>query len=368
MSNIIICCDGTWNTPDQMDEGVPAPTNVTRIFNAVSEFDSSGAIQEKYYHPGVGTNGSWWDKVLGGGAGDGLDKNIMSAYQKLCSSFSSGANIFLFGFSRGAYTVRSLSGLISRCGLLNIEGLAESEVWVRIEHLLTQGYRRKLEVRADWDVMGWHFHNVAGENIKIRFIGVWDTVGALGIPDDMAFLNLLDNRNDYTFHDMSLSKFVQTARHAIAMDELRATFQPTLWTNLEPEQDVKQVWFPGVHSDVGGGYRETGLSDGALDWMISEAKASGLEFNALMTSQIKPNHNDTMHNSCSGVFTILPMQPRSIPLLSETEQFHKSATARQKTPPITQCPYRHTLNFYPAAFASLDVFARHPWNESRDCG
>lgn len=90
MSNIIICCDGTWNTPGQLDEGVPAPTNVTRIFNAISDLDSSGMIQEKYYHPGVGTNGSWWDKVLGGGAGDGLDKNIMRAYQKLCSSFSSG--------------------------------------------------------------------------------------------------------------------------------------------------------------------------------------------------------------------------------------------------------------------------------------
>ncbi|WP_338920183.1 DUF2235 domain-containing protein [Pseudomonas silesiensis] len=364
MANIVICCDGTWNTPSQMDKGVPAPTNVARIFNSISELDSSGIAQEKYYHPGVGTNGSWWDKVLGGGAGSGLDKNIMSAYQKLCYGYSSKDHIYLFGFSRGAYTVRSLCGLISRCGLLKIKDLPDSEVWIRIEHLLRNGYRRRIETRVDWDLMGWSFHNNDGEDIKIRFIGVWDTVGALGIPDDMAFLNLLDNRNDYTFHDTSLSKSVQTARHAVAMDELRATFQPTLWTDFASKQDVIQLWFPGVHSDVGGGYRESGLSDGALNWMIIEARREGLDFVDTMTDQIKPSHHDTMHDSCSGVFSILPTQPRSIPLLSETKQFHNSAILRQKAPPITQCPYRHVLDLHPAAFAALDVFARHQWNET----
>ena len=87
MANIVICCDGTWNTPDQLDKGVPAPTNVVRLHNAVAETDAKGAPQEKYYHPGVGTSGKWWDKAIGGGTGAGLDDNIKSAYQKLCYNY-----------------------------------------------------------------------------------------------------------------------------------------------------------------------------------------------------------------------------------------------------------------------------------------
>lgn len=364
MSNIVICCDGTWNTPGQLDRGVPAPTNVARIFNAVNDVDYGEKIQKKYYHAGVGTDGSWWDKVLGGGAGEGLDKNIMSAYQKLCYNFSGNEDkLFLFGFSRGAYTVRSLAGFISRCGLLRIKELPPAMVWERIEYLL-QCYRHKKNPRTEQKSRGWEFHNAPGQGIKIHFIGVWDTVGALGIPDDMAFLNLLDNRNDYTFHDTELKESVVTARHAIAMDELRGTFQPTLWTGYDQGRDVKQIWFPGVHSDVGGGYRECGLSDGALEWMIAEAKDCGLRFNEEMRKQIKPDYNDTMHDSCIGVFSALPTQPRSIPLLSDTDQFHRSAIDRQKSPPITQCPYRRTLDLYPASFAVLDISARNPWNES----
>jgi len=140
MANIVICCDGTWNTPDQLDKGVPAPTNVVRLHNAVAETDVKGAPQEKYYHPGVGTSGKWWDKAIGGGTGAGLDDNIKSAYQKLCYSYKPGSDIYLFGFSRGAYTVRSLSGFITSCGLLKIAGLEPAEVWRQIDQLLKRGY------------------------------------------------------------------------------------------------------------------------------------------------------------------------------------------------------------------------------------
>lgn len=363
MVNIVICCDGTWNTPDQLDKGVPAPTNVVRIHNCVAELDANEDRQLKYYHPGVGTSGKWWDKALGGGTGAGLDDNIKSAYQMICYNYSPGSKIYLFGFSRGAYTVRSLCGFITSCGLLKIKNLKPDEVWRRIDQLMKRGYRRKLEGRADWDGLGWGFHNSSTDTIPIRFVGVWDTVGALGIPDDMAILNLFDDRNRYTFHDTSLHESVQTARHALAMDERRASFQPTLWTELKPGQDAKQLWFPGVHSDVGGGYRENGLADGALQWMIDEAELCGLKFNQAR-NQVKPNYHDMMHESCDGVFSLLPTQPRSIAnIVDQPSQFHDSALKRQSDPPITQYPYRQ-FRLLSSSPLVLDISARLPWNET----
>jgi len=364
MANIVICCDGTWNTPDQLDKGVPAPTNVVRLFNAVANTDSEGERQQTYYHPGVGTSGDWWDKALEGGTGLGLNRYIMSAFQKLCYSYTPGDDIYMFGFSRGAYTVRSLCGFVARCGLLKIGDLEPAEVWRRIEALLENGYRRKLETRVDWDERGWAFHNAPGETIPVRFIGVWDTVGALGIPDELALLNLIDDRNHYTFHDTTLSDTVQTARHALAMDEWRASFQPTLWSNVSPERDLKQLWFPGVHSDVGGGYRENGLADGALQWMIEEATHCGLSFNSAV-GQIKPNYHDMMHDSCEGIFGLLPTQPRNVPYLRDEQQsFHTSALRRYDDPPISQHPYRQSRMIAPPSPLVLDISARIAWNET----
>lgn len=364
MANIVICCDGTWNTPDQLDKGVPAPTNVVRLYNALSEADENGERQESYYHPGVGASGKWWDKVLGGATGAGLDQHIKGAYQKLCYSYKPGDHIYLFGFSRGAYTVRSLSGFIGSCGLLRIADLEPSKAWDRIETLLQLGYRRKRETRADWEARGWAFHNEPRASIPIRFIGVWDTVGALGVPDDMALLNLVDDRNRYTFHDTTLHNAVSTARHALAMDERRASFQPTLWTGVAPGRDIKQLWFPGVHSDVGGGYLESGLADGALKWMIEEASHCGLQFNQAV-AQVKPNCHDIMHDSCDGIFGVLPTQPRSVgDLTDELAAFHPSALQRQEDPPITQSPYRRARLLSPPLPLEIDIYARIAWNET----
>lgn len=365
MANLVVCCDGTWNTPDQLDQGVPAPTNVVRLYNAIADFDARGVAQTTYYHPGVGTDGTWWDKAVGGGTGAGLDNNIMSAYQKLCFCYQPGDAIFLFGFSRGAYTVRSLAGFIGCCGLLRLTGLAPGTVWSRIQALLTYGYRRKTEQRADWAAQGWDFHNQADEAIPIHFIGVWDTVGALGIPDDMALLNLLDNRERYTFHDTTLRPSVKYACHALAMDERRASFQPTMWTQPPAGTELKQIWFPGVHSDVGGGYRECGLANGALMWMLDEAENAGMSFDAAIVQQIIPDIYDTLHDSCDGVFNVLATQPRSVADMTKNpELFHPSALARQKTPPITQSPYRKSRLLAPPMPLMLDISARAPWNET----
>lgn len=359
--NIVICCDGTWNTPDDKDHGAPAPTNVVRIYNAVAAADGNGQQQHRYYHPGVGTDGSWWNKAIGGGTGAGLDRNIMSAYRELCDHYQADDRIHLFGFSRGAYTVRSLAGMVGRCGLLKTAGMPDAEAWARIQRLFQNGYRRGTESRErrSWKDLSFH---ADGKAIEIHFLGVWDTVGALGIPDDMALLNLLDKLHDHTFHDTRLGDHIVNARHAVAIDEMRASFQPTLWSTSKPAQH-QQLWFPGVHSDVGGGYRETGLSDGALAWMIDQAEACGLAFRDAMVGQLAPNALDVLHDSCNGAFKLLPTQPRSTPRFGVgATQLHQSARDRQKTPPIHQCPYREEMTLPHDLPASLQVFAQQPWN------
>jgi len=174
-------------------------------------------------------------------------------------------------------------------------------------------------------------------------MGVWDTVGALGIPDDLALLNLLDQPANWRFHDTTLGSNVKIARHAVALDEIRSSFTPTLWTSHSDSTDMKQVWFPGVHSDVGGGYAETGLSDGALQWMVEEAKKAGLAFNSALIRQINPDPLAVLHDSLKGIFEVHRSRPRNTPsITSSAGVLHDSARKRHKSPPISQGPYRTT--------------------------
>ena len=365
MRNLIVCSDGTWNTPDQKDGQIPVPTNVVRLFNLLSERNQEGVEQLKYYHPGVGTEGQWWQKVAGGAAGAGLSHNIKSAYRWLCDQYQAGDQIFQFGFSRGAYTARSLAGMIGRCGLLKTATLPDREAWARVEAAYTEGYRAR-KPHEQWS-SNWEWHGKPGQ-VPIHFLGVWDTVGALGVPNDMAILNLLDDHHRYDFHDTALGDFVTHARHAVALDERRASFFPTLWTGTERRQNVKQVWFPGVHCDVGGGYVETGLSDGALKWMLEEAQGQGLGINPTMAKQIRPNPLDILHNSRTGIFEMLHTQPRSVPLLVPANLgalLHDSALERQKNPPITQAPYRETCRLMASGDSqNFQIYATNHWNET----
>ncbi|MCD2519173.1 DUF2235 domain-containing protein [Massilia sp. G4R7] len=361
---LIVCCDGTWNTPDQQDGGVAAPTNVVRIANALDR----GAGQLVYYHPGVGTGESWWDRMIGGGTGTGLSRNIMSAYEWLCQQYDPQRDddICLFGFSRGAYTARSVVGFINCAGLLDARSLGREKgtaaVYDAIGQLYHRVYRGKGDLGQIRAAIGEdYFHNRRDDKVPIRFLGVWDTVGALGIPDDLGVLDLLDDPDDHLFHDTELSDNVATARHALAMDEVRKSFQPTLWTNAHP--DLKQLWFPGVHSDVGGGYREKGLADGALKWMIDEAKLAGLAFNSGILAQITPDYHDMLHDSCSGLFGMLPTQPRNVPSMRQhPELYHGSARQRHEDPPIHQYPYRQPHVAPGAQATEITVFARQQWN------
>lgn len=371
MKRLIVCCDGTWNTPDQEQAGVPIPTNVVRIYNALKKVGDNGIEQRKYYHPGVGSEGNWWEKLAGGSGGVGLDKNILSAYKWLGDNYETGDNIFLFGFSRGAYTVRSLAGMISACGLLNLVGLKQKNAWQRVETALKDCYRLSPKSRStDWS-KNWKFHS--GDNddgrVRIFFLGVWDTVGALGIPDNLALLNLFDPDRKHSFHDTRLTEKVIHAYHAVALDEWRASFTPTLWSGVENRETVHQVWFPGCHSDVGGGYLETGLSDGALKWMIDSASdiEAGLEFRDDMVEQIQPDYQDVLHDSLKGFFSMLPTQPRPIPLLQKAENrtdLHDSVSNRLRHPPIAQASYHSTELIKTGELIKRSIYAMEPWNET----
>jgi hypothetical protein len=364
MANLVICCDGTWNTADQEEGGVPTPTNVVRLFNLVADKDKDGVEQKKYYHPGVGTDGGLVSRALGGGIGIGLNRNIKSGYRWLCDHYAARDLIFLFGFSRGAYTARSLGGMVTRFGLIDPAGLSEQQIWQRIDDVFDNGYRVKGATREAFIKKSYAFKKSEKElDIPVHFIGVWDTVGALGIPDHLGVLNLIDDPRKYQFHDTNLNPLVRHGRHAVALDEMRESFEPTLWTNADAR--VKQVWFPGVHSDVGGGYLETGLSNGSLLWMLKEATDCGLAANPKIAEQIKPDCRGLLHNSLSDLFKLLPSRPRGIPPLDSGDpNLHPSVLERCEAPPITQMPYRPTKRLKPGESASFPIYASMPWNST----
>jgi uncharacterized protein (DUF2235 family) len=266
MRRIVLCFDGTWNKP--ADENLAAneqvETNVCRFYKSVKEAGADGAQQLKWYDEGVGTK--WYDRFIGGGLGVGLEKNILDGYKFLAQKYRAGDEVYVLGFSRGAYTARSLVGLIRNCGLVENKRLP-----LRIA--MAYGIYRTRDDGPD-SPTAVQFKDRFSREIKIKFLGVWDTVGALGIP-----LDLLKrwNMHFYEFHDTRLSTIVENAVHAIAVDEHRVDYDACLWNpEVKPEQALQQRWFLGAHCDVGGGYKDRRLSDLALRWMQENAAAAGL--------------------------------------------------------------------------------------------
>ena len=277
MKRLIVCCDGTWQ-----DLECPYPTNVVKIAQAIDPIAGDRIAQVVFYDEGIGTGGSTEvqkkiDLVAGGAIGKGIDKNIQDGYRFLCLNYSPGDEIYLFGFSRGAYTVRSLAGLMYNSGLLsrpNIRHIPEAyELYrdrLKPDHPNIADFRQKYGFKTA----------KYGDRVPITLLACWDTVGSLGIPDLTSFLNLDRKINDqYQFHDPKLSPIIQNALHAVAIDEKRSTFYASLMekSNRTEEQRLIQKWFPGDHGCVGGGSKEqSGLSDGALQWMTDSIKELGL--------------------------------------------------------------------------------------------
>ncbi len=343
MANLIVCCDGTWNTEDQTDgNGLPIPTNVAKLHNALDRTPGNG--QKSYYHPGVGTYSSWIANKWGGITGAGLIENVKSAYRWIARNYQPGDQIFLFGFSRGAYTARATAGMIARGGLVNLAAFDTSEASIRsvigaVFKADTAGLPRPFgrEMYFDWPT------SAAEPQTPIHFVGVWDTVGSLGVPADVPVISWFTRRWRAQFHNQMLSPKVRNARHAMALDEHRANFMPTFWEPSPSGSDnsLVQLWFPGVHADVGGGYGECGLSDGALKWMIDEATACGAKFHAPTVALISPDAMGPQHASDTGVFAKLKTRMRSVPFVSpkNAASFHHSVIQRYNLPPLDHGPY-----------------------------
>jgi uncharacterized protein (DUF2235 family) len=265
---IVFCADGTWNTPHGPAE-MPNDTNVRKFFLLLND----DASQLKYYDSGVGTNGSPFEHFFGGTMGDGLFQKVQDGYAFLSWVWDPGDEIYLLGFSRGAYTARSLCGMLAGFGVptKNLDNQTVPKIFSAYR---TTGQATRAAMKAQLT------EQYAMTGITIRMVGVWDTVGALGIPGQL--FSEFDQAN-YGFLDTTLSQCVQNAYHAISLDERRAPFSPTLWSNPDGspranDAQMTQVWFPGVHCDVGGSYEEEELANITLQWMIGNAKTCGLAF------------------------------------------------------------------------------------------
>ncbi|MEA2572477.1 MAG: hypothetical protein QOI24_4478 [Acidobacteriota bacterium] len=263
---LVICCDGTWATADQVTtKGEPCVTNVVKI--AVRTAKEDGDVpQVIYYDQGVGT-GDVLDKVVGGVAGEGLFENINDAYRFLIANYQPGDELYVFGFSRGAYTARSMVGMVRKCGILRREHAGRY-------HEAAELYRNADVSPNDDPAKKFRAEHSFSDRTEVKFLGMWDTVGSLGVPV-WGFGSLAKNK--YKFHDTELSGDVRFAYHALAIDERRGPFKPTLWSHVpKDDQYVEQVWFAGVHTDIGGGYENPGLSDITLSWMLGKAEERGL--------------------------------------------------------------------------------------------
>ncbi|MCW2307402.1 DUF2235 domain-containing protein [Rhodobium gokarnense] len=324
--NIVICCDGTGN---QIEENL---SNVLKLFRVCRKNDA----QRVYYNAGVGTVGSSdaWARyrqnvksVFELATGHGLDDDVLGPYDFLCRNYEKGDQIFLFGFSRGAYTVRVLAAFVHVVGLLPVDQL----------NIANYAFRAFKQTSKEGEfTISWHFAKIAGSNtrVRIKFLGIWDTVSSIITPRPDRLVPQLQ----MLVHTRT-NPSVEIVRHAMAIDERRAMFRLNRWIEPQPFkrnpfdkkapatlQDIKQVWFAGCHSDVGGGYpeAESGLAKFPLDWMLREAKASGLSVNTPMwnhivlgkprmgakTVYVRPDHKARAHDSLTWGWQPLEYVPK----------------------------------------------------------
>jgi uncharacterized protein (DUF2235 family) len=306
MKRIVICADGTWNIRDQVDKKTNKrhPTNVTKVARAVRPRAVNGIDQIVYYHDGVGTAGGL-DRFTGGAFGDGIEANIRELYRFLVYNFEPNDEIYLFGFSRGAFTVRTLAGFMNKVGLIQ----KDDDYFV--PDLYDCYEQSKGPGTPEWALAFRHI-NDPRPCPPIRFIGVWDTVGALGAP---GFMGQLLNKNKYQYHDVSLNPLIANAFHALAIDEQRKPFMPNIWTRPTGwAGHLEQAWFAGVHSNV------------------------GLEFDETYLHFFTPCFNSVLQDSMTPMYKALGAYIRPIgDHLADGESIHQSAVDRRK---LADCNYQ----------------------------
>jgi len=301
--NIVICIDGTGNEYGENN------SNVIKLYSVLKCSDQT---QIAYYHPGLGTMGSrnalttleqWWTRTCGLAFGYGLSDALEECYTYLMEKYQEGDAIYLFGFSRGAYLARALAAMI------HMYGLVQKGDEPLIRYILRM-FKKKRRVPKDFELAA-SFKSTFSRQCKIHFVGVWDTVSSVGWLYDPVKLPFTAMNPD-----------VEVGRHAISIDERRCAFRQNLWkVNAAHPQNIKQIWFAGVHSDIGGGYAEaeSGLAKITLEWMLAEAEANGLQVHRQHEDEVlglgnstmaKPDCLAPMHKSLKGWWWILEVFPR----------------------------------------------------------
>lgn len=314
MKRLVLCFDGTWNAVINPK----TVTNVVRLANLVTVSDEQGVQQVTYYNSGVGSGGPI-DRFIGGAFGAGLKGNVKRGIAFLALNYEENDEIYLFGFSRGAYTARAVGGVIGAAGIPEDISRTEEhwqlyQKFAKLKYQAGRYAKTSLKRKKYDDAAAEQLTEIKkisryhGEEIPIRCIGVWDTVGAYGIPSGLAngFVPRIFTYWTHGFRDTRIGKKVELGLHAVAIDEMRRPFSPTFWTlrtdrSLQGTQEVEQVWFPGVHSNVGGGYDSTGLSDTALAWMLGRVEErTRLRFNEEeVMKTVWPCTADTLYRSAT---------------------------------------------------------------------
>jgi len=296
--NLVVCCDGTWDLPDKLTRArARAPTNVTKLALGVAREDRDGRPQALFYQRGVGTRPG--ERLTGGVFAYGLGRNVRECYRFVVDNYEPDDRVFLLGFSRGAYTARSTAGLIRNCGILRREHRDRIDDGYAL-------YKSRSDPKKPQGIESRIFRRMySHQDDRIHFIGVWDTVGSVGIPLEQIRIPFVDRFKG--FHDTELSSHVDHAFQALAIDEQRPSFIAAPW-KLQPgaarqgQREVEQVWFAGVHKDVGGGYADDReLSEVTLRWMVHHARTCKLAFEPGHFDDDDPAHPATQEDRSLGV-------------------------------------------------------------------
>ncbi len=367
--NIVLCSDGTGNSAGKRGEG----TNVWKLFRAVDVHrrNSEKRLQMSFYDDGVGSGGMKILKMLGGAFGMGLNRNIRDLYSFLVQHYDPGDRIFLFGFSRGAFTVRALAGFVHTCGIIDRNrpmpfpwrwwhwllpwrwgrkgtawsleerirkafsiyrdahrsGASGSARGTELTSERSRAFRDQQSVEIPEDLRGAGCGGA--HQIPIECLGLWDTVDAVGLPVD-ELTQALDKILRFSFYRHGLLPCVQRGFHALAIDDQRHTFHPVLWdeSKIQPHQEIEQVWFAGMHSNVGGGYPKDQMALVTLDWMMRKVgydatdNPRGLHFRPGLAEEWcqEANVNGKLYDSRSGLSAYYRYRPRDIDELAREYQ------------------------------------------------
>jgi uncharacterized protein (DUF2235 family)/phage tail protein X len=327
VKRLVFCFDGTWNRLN-----APNPTNVVIVAQSVIPTTGTGP-QIIHYDSGVGTGAE--DRWRGGLFGEGLIDKLEDAYTFLAFNYEPGDELFVFGFSRGAFTARAFVGFVRNLGIIQRKHAARIAEAVKLykerkagsgpdgEELLRFRWKYSPEICVDVEEDEWRARNCPGYstgdglNVRIQYLGVWDTVGAMGVPSDLLFAKWVNKGEQY--FDTDLTQMVVSGRHAVAIDERRTTFTPTLWPNVRAlneslgfdpaasDAPYQQRWFPGDHGSIGGGGDVRGLSDDALVWVLDGAERMGLKMDPDQTSPlfaVRPDHFAALKNMTNSKPTV----------------------------------------------------------------